>query len=151
MNFSLTLYLIKIKLEIVYYKISESRQHFIKTKYEKHLFVKNQYSARNLSDFVEFCKTNTQSKIFEQLIKLFAEVDLMTPVVNDVNSQLLICKYFHLKQKTYWLKSTKGTSEKRLTASSDSFGRDEFFLHHLFYCAKPRFSQKVKLRLSSTR
>ena len=78
-------------------KIRESRQAFIKTKYEKHCFVKNQFNAKHLADFVDFCKRNPQSKIFEYLIKLFAELDLMSPIANDVNSCLFILFLFKKK------------------------------------------------------
>jgi hypothetical protein len=82
---------------------TEARQNFIKTKYERHFFVKSQFSVEDLAGFVDFCKKNTQYKIFEYLIKLFAEVDLMTPVVNEpLERNVLQLVLIHLDETNFF-------------------------------------------------
>ena len=64
--------------------IRDSRQKFIKAKYEQHLFIKNLYTNDMLNEFIDYCKTNQQSKVFEMLTQIFAQFDFLAPLSNDV-------------------------------------------------------------------
>ena len=74
-----------LKLEFNFYiNKRDSRQKFIKAKYEQHLFVKHLYSNETLNDFIDYCKNNQQSKVSDMLAQIFAQFDFLSPLTNDV-------------------------------------------------------------------
>ena len=137
---------------------SETRQRFIKAKYESHMFVKSEQSSSDLpplaivKDFFYFVRKNDSFKVFELLLYLFAQnLDLMSPISDDEHSRNILQTALISMDEIHHLYLIDFLVQNR------DYPRNKFSLNHqdregntaLHYCAIYNQVESTKLLLKA--
>lgn len=81
------------------------RQKYLRSKYEQHLFSRQEFGDEILDQFLEKIKFNNMSDSIDFLLRMFVNnIDLFKPIAKDVKIKLkyfifLSIKFFNLKLK----------------------------------------------------